>query len=540
MAGARAALRRALVVLAPLAVVGPVAAGLIATTTVAAGLLPALNRSAPSFEAWSALLEWPGLAASVALTLRIAVVSTAASLATALLLTPWLERHRRAAAPLLLSLLATPHAALAVGVSALIASSGLFTRLLAPLAGWQVPPDVVTARDPLGLAVMLALVLKEAAFLLLVARAALPRLDVAGTLRVAGSLGHGPARAWALTVHPQLWVSLKLPVMAVLAFSLGSADVPLVLGPLTPPPLAVEVARWSVDPDLARLLPAAAASMVLVAMSVIGVLAIHVAGRAAGTAIRTFAAAGPAPGGNGRMMALAVAGPLSAIAAGALATLPLWAGAASWRFPDLVPTGWTSTLLRTRLSGLFDPAVATVGVGLAATALALLLAVVRLATGAGASRLALFVLLLPQPAMLFGAQVLLVRLGIDGTMGAVLMLHLVYVLPYVLLALAGPWRAVDARYARAAAALGAGPLRTLLRVTLPLRATPLLAAAAIGFSVSCGLYLPTVFAGGGRIETLATRTVALGLGADRRLAAAAGLAAAALPLLAFASAWRRR
>ncbi len=505
-----------------------------------AGILPVLGRASPSLEAWRALAEWPGLAASVALTLRVAIAATAASLATALLLAPWLERYGRRVAPLLLALLAIPHAALSVGVSALVAPSGWLARLLATLAGWSAPPDVVTVRDPVGVAVVLALVLKETAFLLLIVRAALPRLDVAGTLRVAGSLGHGTARAWALAVYPQLWRSLRLPVLAALAFSLGSADVPLVLGPLTPPPLAVQVARWSVDPDLLRLLPAAAASVLLTLLSIAGVAAAWLLARLAGAVVRAVASAGPAPGGTGRIAALAIAGPLAAVAAGALLMLPLWAGAAAWRFPDLAPSGWTVELLRARTSGLSDPAVATVEIALAATALAMLLAVARFGAGRGAPRIALIVLLLPQPALLLGAQLLLIRLGIDGTIGAVVLTHLVFVLPYVLLALAGPWRAVDTRYARAAAALGAGPARTLLRVTLPLLATPLLAAAAIGFSVSAGLYLPTVFAGGGRIETLATRTVALGSGADRRLAAAAGLAAAALPLLAFAPAWLRR
>ena len=516
------------------------AAGLLATGVVAAGVLPVLGRLSPSLEAWRALAEWPGLAASIAITLRIAVLATAASLATALSLTPWIERHGRHAAPLLLALLAIPHAALAVGVAALIAPSGLLARLVAPVAGWVVPPDVVTVRDPTGLAVVLALVLKEAAFLLLVVRAALPRLDVAGIMRVATSLGHGGARTWALAIHPQLWPSLRLPVLAVLAFSLGSADVPLVLGPLTPPPLAVQVARWSVDPDLLRLLPAAAASVLLILLSLAGVLAVRWLSRLAGAAVRWSASAGPAPGGDGRVAAVAVGLPWALVAAGALLTLPLWAGAAAWRFPDLAPAGWTLGLLRGRVAGLSDPVVTTVEVALAAIAWALLLAVARLGVGQESSRVALVVLLLPQPAVLFGAQLLLVRLGIDGTMAAVVLMHLVFVLPYVLLALAGPWRAIDPRYARAAASLGAGPLRSVLRITLPLAAKPLLAAAAIGFAVSAGLYLPTVFAGGGRIETLATRTVALGSGADRRLAAAAGLAAAALPLLAFAPAWLRR
>jgi putative thiamine transport system permease protein len=142
--------------------------------------------------------------------------------------------------------------------------------------------------------------------------------------------------------------------------------------------------------------------------------------------------------------------------------------------------------------------------------------------------------LVPQPALLWGQQILLVRAGLDGTWLALVWSHAQFVLPYVLLVLADPFHAVDPRYGRAAASLGVGPWRVFRRVTLPLLVRPMLAAAAVGFAVSVGLYLPTLFAGAGRVDTLATVTVTLSSGPDRRLAAAAALAQAALPCLGFA------
>jgi putative thiamine transport system permease protein len=53
-------------------------------------------------------------------------------------------------------------------------------------------------------------------------------------------------------------------------------------------------------------------------------------------------------------------------------------------------------------------------------------------------------------------------------------------------------------------------------------------------AVSVAQYLPTLFAGGGRVATLATETLALATGGDRRRAAVAGLAMALIPLLALA------
>ena len=123
---------------------------------------------------------------------------------------------------------------------------------------------------------------------------------------------------------------------------------------------------------------------------------------------------------------------------------------------------------------------------------------------------------------------------LDGTLSAVIAMHVLFVLPYLFLALVDPWRALDPRYARSAHALGASPRRVFARVKLPLLLPPILTAAAVGFAVSVGQYLPTLFAGAGRIATLTTDAVTLASGADRRVVGVYMAALqAALPLLAY-------
>ena len=143
-------------------------------------------------------------------------------------------------------------------------------------------------------------------------------------------------------------------------------------------------------------------------------------------------------------------------------------------------------------------------------------------------------LLLPQIAFLLGWQVVLVRLGLDGSWLALVWTHLLFVMPYLFLTLADPWTALDPRHARSAAALGAGPWRVFFAVTCQLMLRPLLVASAVGFAVSASLYLPTLFVGAGRVATLATETVALAGGADRRVLGATAALQAGLPLLAYA------
>ena len=106
-------------------------------------------------------------------------------------------------------------------------------------------------------------------------------------------------------------------------------------------------------------------------------------------------------------------------------------------------------------------------------------------------------LLVPQVAFLYGLNVAFLRAGLSGTMAAVVWAHVLFVFPYVMIALSEPWRRLDRRYPATAAALGAGPGRRLWAVKLPMLLQPILTAAAIGFAVSVAQYLPTLFIGGG-------------------------------------------
>jgi len=142
-------------------------------------------------------------------------------------------------------------------------------------------------------------------------------------------------------------------------------------------------------------------------------------------------------------------------------------------------------------------------------------------------------LLVPQAAFLFGAQVLLVIAGWDGSFGAVVWSHLLFVLPYMFLSLSESYRRLDVRYERSARCLGASPGRVFWRIKLPMLLRPTLVAVAVGFAVSVGEYLPTIFAGSGRYATLTTETVSLASGGDRRLVGLFAFIQASLPLVGF-------
>jgi putative thiamine transport system permease protein len=527
----------------------PIAAGLIGTLLPAFGYFPSIGGNALSLQPWRDLAAYPGLLTSLRLTVTI---GTAATLVSVLLASgfcalahdrPFFRRLERFLAPLL----ATPHAAVAIGFAFLIAPSGWLARLVSPwLTGWQLPPPIVTTQDPLGLAVAAGLVVKEMPYLVLVLIGATTQVAARPMIASARAMGYDRLTAWLKIVLPQVYPQIRLPVYAVLAFSLSMVDVALILGPGNPPPLSVLAARWFADYDLRLYYPAAAAAVLLLALVIAAILLWRLLEIAVARLGRRWIERGERSGPGRPLMATAGT---AAVAVGALGLLSLlsmavWSVAASWRFPEALPARWTEATWVAHVDAVWPPLRATIIVGLASSLVAVALALACLENeqrrgirpGASALLLLYVPLLVPQIAFLFGPEVLLVRLRLDGSWIALIWTHLLFVLPYVFLSLADPWRALDQRYARAAAGLGAPPLRTFLCVKLPMLLRSLLIAVAVGFAVSVAQYLPTIFAGAGRIATLTTEAVTLAGGSDRRIVGVYAFLQSAMPLLVYGTA----
>ena len=525
----------------------PVAAGCIGTLLPAFGYLPAIGGHDVGWTPWQMLARQPGIVTSVRLSVQVGLLATLVSLALATALCASANQHAvyRRLNRLVAPLLATPHVAVAVGLAFLVAPSGWLARLVSPLlTGWDRPPgDLVTVRDPEGLSMVLGLVLKEVPYLVLMIGAALQQVPQEALRRSAAALGYGPVAVWFKVVFPRVYAQLRLPVYAVLAFSLSTVEVGLILAPGQPPPLAVLAARWFADYDLQRYFPAAAAA-VLQGLVVLACLVMWRLGETVVAGLgRRWCESGRRHGAIGLLAsATATAGALAWLfGIASMLGMVLWSLAESWRFPAALPDRWSLATWATQWPRAETAVSTTLGLALTSAVFAVALTVACLESEARRGRapthrtlwLVYVPLLVPQIAFLYGFQVVLVRLGLDGSWLAVAWAHLVFVLPYAFLSLADPWRALDPRYARSAAALGALPARILWRLKLPLLLKPLLLALAIGCAVSIGQYLPTLFAGAGRVATLTTEAVTLSSGADRRIMGVYTVLQAAIPLLVY-------
>ena len=502
---------------------------------------------------WRALAADPQTPRALLLSVATALLSTALSLAACLFLVthlhggPLWRRLARALAPML----AVPHAAFAIGLALLVMPAGLLARLAALAAGWNSPPAWPTVHDPNGIGLVLVLVGKETPFLLWTTVALLQRPELAQAIRgwqaSAATLGYTRAATWWRVLWPQLLPRLGWPLLAVLAYGLGVVDVALIVGPASPPTLALVAWNDLVAGDAARNAQGAAAALLLAA-----VLATLAGAAVALHALTARACAGWATNGRrGRMAGATATG--ARVAACTLGVgLALYAAVAGlllfssftgvWSFPALLPQRWTAVAwlqVADSVPLLLASAALAATVASASTLLVVCwLAATPAHWDARVLPWVLAPLVVPPLLWVAGLYSLALRLRLDGTWTGLAWAHGLATLPYVFIALQPAWRSFDRRYVTTALALGRTPAASLLQVKLPMLAAPTVAALAVGFAVSVAQYLPTQLIGAGRLATVTTEAVTLAAGGQRHTAAAFALLQALLPLGGFAlAAW---
>ncbi|WP_417804040.1 ABC transporter permease [Thalassospira lucentensis] len=526
--------------------VGPVTAGLIGTFSPSFGILPALGGDGASLDPWRALLAQPGLWQSVRLSLFNGLAATAISVAIVMLFCAAWQGTRifRAVQRLLSPILSVPHATAAFGLAFLIAPSGWMARLVAPFMGWDRPPELAILHDPLGIAMVIGLVTKEIPFLFLMTLAALPQADTERTAQVTASLGYGRITGWFKATLPRIYPQIRLPVLAVLAYSTSVVDVAIILGPTTPAPLAVRILGWLSDPDLAKRFMASSGAVLQLTLVLIAMAVWLSAEKIVGVLGRRAMVDGRRLAHDGWLRHVGAG--LAIIAVGAvilgLVVLFIWSIAGFWAFPDILPRNFSLRLWRREFGALGDSLLVTLMIGVPSVliAVALVLGCLENEVRRGLQRhkavmwLIYLPLLVPQISFMFGLQVFFTLIGLERTLTSVVLVHLVFVLPYVFLSLSDPFRALDPRYGQTALCLGASPTQVFWHVRLPLLTRAVLTAMAVGLAVTVGQYLPTLLIGAGRFATVTTEAVALAAGGDRRMIGIYGLLQMLLPFAGFA------
>jgi len=225
------------------------------------------------------LLTDPDLHAAALLSFRLAFTSTAVALTISLGMAMLLRRVRRGDGLLRLLFqlpLPVPHLVGAVGITLLVAQSGLVARVL-HAAGLL--PDrgafPLLVADPFGIGIVLVYVWKEVPFLTLLLLAALTGIGdgIDDAARVLG------ATAWQRFRHvllPLLVPAMLSSSLIVFAYTFGAFEVPFVMGRTYPKALPVWAYERFTDVDLNQR-PEAMAVSVLITLFAATVAVIYAA-----------------------------------------------------------------------------------------------------------------------------------------------------------------------------------------------------------------------------------------------------------------------
>ena len=504
------------------------------------GYMPVLGFDDFNLFPWQALLATPQLKTMLLLTVGTSITATLASLfiAFGLISAIWGTSFWHKTQRWLSPMMAAPHVALAFGLSFVLMPSGFLARILAGPMGWEFPPAWHSVQDPYGISYVLLLILKETPFLLFMLMSAVGQLPVDSTLKLGYSLGYQRWKIWQKLLWPRLYPMVRLPVYTVLAFSVSVVDIPLILGPTNPPLFSVQILQWLQDADLTLQLQAAAGSVLLMLLVVFVTGLFYLCEQILKLASRSWLT-------NGCRGYLGVVSELASITvwrSGVILfslsslVLVIWSFVWRWRFPSLWPE-WSLRGWERASAHLTIPIWNTLIIAAFASISGVMLAVLLLELTKGHSKYTKAVmylpLLLPQMTFLFGIQVLLLRVGIEGHWLTVAAIHLIFVLPYCYLSLAGPWQGYDQRQTVQAQLLCGSRWKAFLKVKIKILWRPLMSSFALGFAVSVAQYLPTLFASAGRIDTITTEAVGLVSGGNRRLVGVYALVQMLLPMLCF-------
>ncbi|WP_232012580.1 ABC transporter permease [Vibrio aphrogenes] len=515
----------------------PLLPGIAGMILPAFGIIPPLGFYQLSSQGFSEVLAWPGVERSLLQSVFSALLSCfmACMMTFAILQAYWNTRRWQWIEKLLSPLLALPHVAFAVGFLFLFSDTGWLARLLHTFITSSWFNSIYSLQDNSGLALTLALAIKETPFLILMSVPILNNLNITPTLQMTQSLGYSYSQAWWKAIFPQWLQHIRFPLFAIMAYSASVVDVSLILGPTHPPTFAVLVWQWFNDPDL-TLLPRAAAGafiLFLLCSALIGVIALSetlllhhhrawlVSGRRHAMTIKPYF--------------------LHFLIAVSLCTLPIlliWSFSLRWSFPNLLPTLWSTRFWVSEWPYIQQTIITSLSLALISSLFALILAIIAQEYRHRFQlHLPMYVIalpmLIPQLSILFGLQITSLWIDQEQYWLWVIWAHLFFAFPYVYLSLDGPWKSYNDSLSKIAISLGKTPLKVFFTIKLRLLAGAMLFAFAMGMSVSLAQYLPTISLGSGRIVTLTTEAVALSSGHDRRIVSLYALWQALLPFAFF-------
>ncbi len=215
--------------------------------------------------------------------------------------------------------------------------------------------------------------------------------------------------------------------------------------------------------------------------------------------------------------------------------LMLWSISEKWFYPGLLPQSFGPRAW----SYVFGTAGAQIVSGLSSSfSLALGTTFISLILGIPAGRalglydfagkrlislLLILPIIVPPLSVAMGLHLWFLRLGLAETFTGVVLVHLVFSLPYTIFVIWGVFTDYNPDFEEQARSLGASPAKIILHVVFPMILPGITVAALFSFLLSWSQYLSTLIIGGGKMLTLPILLFSLMDSGDRPVAAAVSL-----------------
>lgn len=538
----------------------PVVSGLGVTFSLAFGYFPILGSYSLSLDNFIHLFSLPSFWTITLRTVIIGVSSTLISLFLTYAFLVFCSNRPRlylVISQSLSPLLSIPHMTVALGVIYLFSVSGTLGRLLYWISGEQI--DFTFAPDSQGYGMILALVIKEVPYLILMSLGAHHQIKSSQFITISRTLGYSYSKSWLYVVLPIIHRQIRLPILATLVFSLSSPEHNILLLPRN----ATGLTGFSIDlynySDLSYQMIAAASATFIIVLCLLVILLWSVSEKLLSKLFKVaYFHRGKRyyPFDNTLSVIFGVMTiilPLIGILS--LVVMFLWSFSKIWRYPDILPTrisleNWLNVSL------YYSATVSSLLIACASVIISLILTIIFLETEnsknipkltennmfSSFSRVLTFLvyipLITPQISFVFGLKLILssISSSIPFLLISLIYGHIIFVFPYILISLISPYKHFDSRYISTAQCLGHSYLSANFKVKWPLLKAPILFSCAIGFTVSLSLYLPTLILGGGRYTTISVETIALASGGNPRVTALLTIIQTLLSLLVMYSA----
>jgi putative thiamine transport system permease protein len=481
-----------------------------------------------TYSSLTSFLGYQGLSASVFMTLFSGIFSTLISLYIAFMVYSQyhLSRRLQSFEKYLAPLLSLPHLAIALGLVFLFSDGSVFFV------------DSGLPRKGLS-TLIIAIVIKEVPFFLLIFSAIGRQLPIKYWLLQGQALGYQDYRCWWFLVFPALLKQSRLAMLAATTFTLSVVDVSLIVGPNIPELFAVSVYRWQTSFGVGDQALAFWANALLLILLAVSVLILYGHEKLAHAGCKALATKGSRFYiGSINLVFKAWLPMLGLLTAMMVVVFALWSFDFNWQsdsfaFTQLTTKLWQDEWLffalplkNSLLIGFFS--------GLLGVAFALLALELQRQKGKyWPDHYWLLAIILPQLSMVLGWQILHIWTQGGYHSGWIVLSHLPFTFAYAYLVLKGPFQSVEPRYELLAASFGYSSWQSWWQMRFRLLLPAIFTAFAIAFSVSIAQYIPTLMLGAGRVTTITTEAVAIGSGSQQDLIALYVLLQSILPFMAF-------